>query len=144
MAVKDRNIGEIFFTIQLSFTHSHIGVDELTRRIGIEPDRAWNVGEERTTPVGRRISGVFDKTYWSVSRTVFGKRHFFNEVLFELDKLGNIDFFRWFRQNGGEASVIIGLSGAENIGDVIKPENLNRLAELGFSLGIEVFPNLAP
>jgi hypothetical protein len=42
---------------------------------------------------------------------------------------------------GGRAQLILDFEGHKNISDAIAPSDLSKLAQLGVSLGIEVFPD---
>src|ERR1700729_473564 len=54
-------------TYRLSFRlwHPRMPVDEISRRLGSNPDRGWTAGDPRTTPRGRALPGLWKESYWA-------------------------------------------------------------------------------
>jgi hypothetical protein len=114
---------------------------DITRETGLVPSRAWRCGEPRFTPKGTRLEGVWRDTRWSHR--------------FELDKNATIEtaiasalgaltvarpLIATLRGTGGTAELIMSLPGDTYRGALVSIELLKALADLGISLGIEVFP----
>ena len=70
-----------------------------------------------------------------------GQRRFFAGLPQLLTRLlPKREFLARIVSEGGSAMVIVNLPGDVNMGDVVKPETLRLLADLGLELGLEVFP----
>ena len=52
------------FSVTLRIRHPSIDPDELSRRLGMEPQHAWRAGEQRRGDDGEVGSGVYRETYW--------------------------------------------------------------------------------
>jgi hypothetical protein len=92
--------------------------------------------------VQSNLPGTNKHTYWTYSIRVVGERSFLDGVMRIVHELAEkAEFFSDFRHTGGETTLLVGLPGDVNIGDVISSQDLRLIAEAGFSLGIEVFPN---
>jgi hypothetical protein len=134
---------DLVYTLQVRFEHPSTISSEISQKLGKLPDRSWDVGGPRSTPQGRMLSGKNKQTYWTYSVLKEGKRDFFKHVTDELNNLlSKGKFVESFIQTGGNIALIVGLPGSHNIGDVISPKDLRRIADAGVSLGIEVFPGM--
>lgn len=122
------------YSIRILIRHPSIIVDEITKNIGMEPDFSWNFNDP-----GRQ------HTMWSLVNWTKNERFFFRElgeVIVWLEERSH--FLKKMNDSGGTISLIVQLSGKLNIGDELPPEMLIRAAQLGTSIGVEVFPNFAP
>ena len=134
---------ELYFTIQVKFTHSSMSAEAISRALERRADRMWSVGDPRATPTGRVLGGSRKETYWTYTEVVRGKRRFFAEVLKVIQTYSTHEnFLASFRKNGGVTSIILGLSGKNDIGDLLKADEIKRIRSSGFEIGAEVFPNL--
>lgn len=112
--------------------------------MGHEAHHMWDVGDPRQSPAGAYLPGKRVFTYWSYRSAFYGKRKFFEEFSRILDGLlEKKDFIFSFLESGGEASIDVGLHGKSNIGDILNREDIGKLYESGFDLGIEVFPEMS-
>jgi hypothetical protein len=131
------------FTVQLRFVHPSMSAKSISDAFGCTPDRMWSSADARTTPTGLPLQGVRKETYWSYTETIYDKRAFFDEMMSQLDGFKkHTDFLTEFYATGGEAMIVVGLHGKTNIGDTLNADQLRKIAKMGFSVGIEVFPNL--
>jgi hypothetical protein len=131
------------FTVQVNFKHPTISAAEITAALEREPEITWTVGEPRTTPTGNPLRGRWKETYWTYSNRFEGERAFFREVMTTLsDLFSKRDVIKALVQSGGEATLLIGLPGDKNIGDVLTPDQLKQIGEAGFHLSVEVFPKM--
>jgi Domain of unknown function (DUF4279) len=121
--------------------HPSADPDVITRAMGLVPLRAWRRGEPRFSPKGTRLEGVWRDTRWihvfELDRDATVER----AVAAALDTLSPASrFLTTLRETGGTAELIITLSGDAHHGASVSAEQLKALADLGVSLGIEVFP----
>jgi len=101
-------------------------------RLAEEPDYSWSVGERGKA-----------QTMWSRESYTTGKRFFFEEVRDVLDWIhAKEGFAEKLRATGGSLCVIVNLPGAVNLGCTLEPEVMQLAAQLGVSVGVEVFPNM--
>jgi hypothetical protein len=113
-------------------------ITEVTGLKGI----CWTRGEERFTANGKRLPGKHQFSTWGCSRTVRNSRAFSLGVRAMIDALmPAADLLQQIVATGGRAQLILDFEGYKNISDVVRPSDLSRLAQLGMSLGIEVFPD---
>jgi hypothetical protein len=130
--------------LKLYVAHPAWPAERITRGLGEEPTYAWNVGE--TARIGDRLieGRKRHQTVWCIREWREGKRHFSHELEELCTKLhSKKNFVDEIRRTNGKIIIIFELSGQENIGDVISPEQLSRAADLGVGIGIEVFPTLS-
>jgi hypothetical protein len=52
------------FSVTLRIRHPNIDPDELSRRLGIEPQHAWRAGDPRRGDDGELRDGMYRETYW--------------------------------------------------------------------------------
>jgi hypothetical protein len=129
------------FDVEIFIVHPTVDPEEIGRALGLEARFLQRAGEERTTPAGRPLSGVYPDTRWRHSA-----RHTVTEKLFAstisafVERLApHKDYFVGLRETGGSATVIIQFLGDGYFADSIPPIVLHKLADLGLALGIECF-----
>jgi hypothetical protein len=130
------------YNISFKIRHPSWLARRFTEILDCEPEYAWDVGEEHRTTSGKLLR-VRKHTYWCVSYTVEGDRNFvqdFKQICAWLStkKL----FLEELQASGGRISIDIGLRGSTNIGWEFEAADLRLAADLGISLGIEVFPDM--
>ncbi len=130
------------FDISVMVSHPTLRADELTREFGMEPKNSWSVGDVCATPDGKIFPGIRSGTYWNYSEEIRDKRDFSLALMefFARAFESRSGFVGELVDSGGEILLLVYLHGSTNIGAVIKPADLARLAQLRVSLGIEVFP----
>ena len=119
-----------YFRIRILVRHPSMPVADLTAAMGDQPDHS---GEPRDR------NGAF----WSLVSETTGQRDFFSEVSEVVSWLeGRRTDIRSILATGGSIQVIVQLPGDRNIGATWEPRDMARAAELGISLGVEVFPTI--
>jgi hypothetical protein len=114
---------------------------EITREMGLAPSHSWRRGDPRTTPKGARLEGVWRDTRWSHPFQLGANATIETALATALDELsGARRYLARLRATGGSAELIISLPGGIYLGASVDSERLKALADLGVSLGIEVFP----
>jgi len=128
-------------SMRLLLIHPNADPSDITREIGLAPLRAWRCGETRFTPKGTPLEGVRRDTRWSHGFEVDKNATIETAMASALDKLaGKRRFLASLRETGGTAELVVSLPGDTHQGASISVELLKALADLGISLGIEVFP----
>lgn len=135
----------MLYGILLAIDHPDIEPKLISKRLRRDPQHGWRAGDLRATPDGTVLPGVRKTTYWGLSKQKRGHRAFFDGIKDMLDLLErHTDFVRQMIDEGGKVSITVQLSGRQNIGDVLQPADMGRMATLGVSLGVEVFPDFTP
>jgi hypothetical protein len=103
-------------------------------------ERAWSVGEPRSTPKGRVLPGTNKETY-----CVFSVKVDSTDVSGGLDDVvGGLEIQRGvlldLAQTGGRCEVFVSWEASSNVGDLFSYQFLERLIALKLSLAVEWFP----
>ncbi len=53
------------YTIDLRIWHPSIKPEEITRALGIQPNHFSEAGQQRKTPKGTLLEGVYRESYWN-------------------------------------------------------------------------------
>jgi hypothetical protein len=129
------------FDVELFIVHPSLDPADISRNLGMEGHFSCRVGDQRKTPQGRLLSGVYPDTRWRHSvRREATEQWFASEVI---DFVASLEPHREFLVNvgatGGSASVIIQFLGDGYLADTVPSATLAKLADLGLSLGIECY-----
>lgn len=142
---EDPQNAERIYTIRLLIRHPTIDPALITARLGLTPNMTQTVGHERRTPSGTCLPGIYKHSVWSHVFRAERRRHFTKDIVPFLSRLEESGtFLRELTDSGGSVTFSIHLPGHVNIGDVIRWQDLHRLAALHIDLGIEVFPDYRP
>jgi hypothetical protein len=102
----------------------------------------WTAGAERRTIAGALLPGTSKTSAWGHWFDVEGERLFsvgvskMSSIL-----LRNAEFVHELVDSGASIGLYVYLPGSVNIGDVLSWKDLQQLASLKVSFGVEVFPN---
>ncbi|ESQ91809.1 hypothetical protein ABAC460_05580 [Asticcacaulis sp. AC460] len=128
------------YSVRLLIRHPTIDPEAISSALSLAPSRSWRVGTPRMGPKGDPLPGVYRDTVWSW-RTKREDREFvasLREMLIVLEPQS--EFLDMLILSGGRVSLVLDLSGLHNTGDVLKADDLQRLARLNIEFSIEVFP----
>ena len=128
------------FDVSLRFSGKAIDPAEMRARLGFEPEFQHKIGEQRTTPKGDILEGVYKTSYCCFSYT---RRQ--NEELSEM--LARIveslaqhkDLFSRIRENDGRSEFFIGWYSSKNTGEIFDYELLGKISALGIDLALDVY-----
>jgi hypothetical protein len=129
------------FDVELFIVHPSFDPVDISGALGLEAHFSHRVRDQRKTPKGTLLSGVYPDTRWrhSIRHTV-AEQWFAAEVASFVEKLeAHKDFLANVRATGGRATVIIQFLGDDYLADEIAPATLAKMAELGLALGIECY-----
>jgi hypothetical protein len=106
--------------------------------------RTWRAGEQRTTPIGRILPGVYKRSYWYSEHIEFSEKKGFSSTLANvINRLQKIQKeIEELKQTGGFIELYFQFPGSVNNGDTIPSSQLKILGELGVDLSLEVFPDM--
>ncbi len=133
------------YKASLRAEHPSLDLGMLSGIFGLTANRTWNAGNFRATPTGRRLDGIYRKSYWTASLTDNWKSsksaslekaidEWLNRLqqhAFELDN---------FFATGGRLNFFIGVAGKKNFGITLPIDLLGRLASLRIELQLDIYP----
>lgn len=129
------------FDVELFIVHPSLDPVDISQALGMEGHFSRRVGDQRKTPKGTLLSGVYPDTRWRhcIRRAV-------TEYLFAFEVVGLVErleahkeFLANVRATDGRASVVIQFLGDGYLADEIPLGTLAKLAALGLDLGMECF-----
>lgn len=129
-------------SISLRLTSSVIRADTMISTIGMTPSFAWNQGESRLMPHGKRLSSVKKNSY-ATFELVGTNDRWLPELLTEsvamLSK--HRDFFHLLKNGeGGGAEFFVGWFLSRSGGDTLSSALLVDVANLGLDLSFDIYP----
>lgn len=131
------------YSLDLLITHPDISPDVITEALGLRPHYFWRRGERRRAPDGTERGGIRSDTMWRHVTERRGRRRFFVGLREFLSRLQpKHDFLAGLTSQGGRMTLIVSLPGNVNMGDVLEPQSLQLMSQLGLELGVEVFPRM--
>jgi len=137
VALEDR---KLIYGLQIWIKHPSINANIITDTLKLTPNTYWQAGQNRYSPAGTILEGVYKETYWSHFYTVKGERSFSKEINRLIGVLMPHKFFiNRISDTNGRVNLNISLYSGENIGDVIPYTILRDFYELKIGLGIELF-----
>ena len=119
---------------------------EITSILRIEPDISWVAGEQRKTPTGTPLKGVYKESYWyalllkndnNKSADDEMEDHLF-QLAQKLDT--HKTFFRGILSDGGRADIVVATDGQQNYEIILSPELLQALSNSCLRLIFDIFP----
>lgn len=130
-------------SISLQIWHPKINKDEIIKCINLEPSRCFSIGEEKTTPRGTKLLGVWKTTY--VSYSLISKEDIDIESGIEeaitliKSSINDGSIFKQISSTGGKCSFYISLYEKTHIAFEISSSLIERIRELNIDLGFEFF-----
>ncbi|MBQ4553851.1 MAG: hypothetical protein IJA53_01975 [Spirochaetaceae bacterium] len=130
-------------SISLQIWHPKINKDEIIKCINLEPSRCFSIGEEKTTPKGTKLLGVWGTTY--VSYSLVSKEDIDIESGIEKaitlikSSINDGSIFKQISSTGGKCSFYISLYEKTHIAFEISSSLIERIRELNIDLGFEFF-----
>jgi hypothetical protein len=138
------------YSVVMRIRHPSLNLTKISERLtrslpGMIPGRLCNVGEERITPKGQKLEGVYKDSWFvfSFSEDIHSsKAKSLTVALYDfLERLEPCeDLFHQLAESGGNAEFFIGLFIDENSGLNFDPDLLRKLGELNIELGLDIYP----
>jgi hypothetical protein len=131
------------FDVELFIVHPSLDPAEISTALGLQGHFSHRVGDQRKTPKGTPLSGVYPDTRWRhcIRRTVTDHLFAAEVVGFVEELATHKEFLANLKATGGRARVVIQFLGDGYLADEIAPATLATLADLGLALAIECFTN---
>jgi hypothetical protein len=129
------------FKVALFIVHPTITPSEITSALALEGHSTHRAGDQRKTPKGTILNGVYPDNRWRHSIRYEVRDQWFADklVVFVDQLLPHKTFFHHMEETGGSAEILLQFLGDGYFGDDIPPETLMRMSELRVKFGIEVF-----
>ncbi len=129
------------YDASLRVRHPKLEANEICEKIGLSAAIIWNVGDQRMTPKGKNLDGVYRETYCSF-HLPHESDQYLPELLAETNKqLKNTSsFLNKIISSGGNVEYFIGWYFNKNTGEIFDSELLQELSELGISLSFDFYP----
>ncbi len=128
--------------VLLRFSHPTRDLQFLSEVLGLTPSTTWLVGEPWHAPFGPPTAIINKDSYWSAGLRFEHHDGFGAQLNRAVELLRQAEAtVRDHIASGGKVDIYLYLTGRVNNGDEIPPSLLALMAELGITLGIEVFPN---
>ena len=113
---------------------------QICDRLGLQAQRMWKSGQDRVTPTGAPLSGVYKETYCTFNLACsredelerFIKRS--NKILKPHKR-----FLRHISSTGGSIEYFVGMYLDKNHGVILSPELLDELAKLQIALSLDLY-----
>lgn len=128
-------------SISLQIWHPKINKDEIIKCINLEPSRCFSIGEQKMTPRGTKLLGVWETTYVSYSLVSEEDIESGIEKAIALLKnsINDSSIFKQISSTGGKCSFYISLYEKTHIAFEISSSLIERIRELNIDLGFEFF-----
>ncbi|MGD9582224.1 MAG: DUF4279 domain-containing protein [Lysobacterales bacterium] len=134
----------VSYSVQLLIKHPELDPEEITNTIGMKPTKSWKRGDPVTTPTGLLVGGVHSDSSWSYSDSIHMEMeagHFDTIEKLINQMYDKRAFFSKIKSSGSRLEFVLIFYDGEYISAEIAPEHLQKLCELGFSLGVLVTAN---
>lgn len=126
--------------VTLLVRHPNADLRELLRILDLKPYRAWKRGDAITTPKGTVMPGKYSDSRWNHVWRLRRRETFPTKLREIVDQIAvGEKQLRQVGKSGGDAQLIVRISGFNHLGDTIEADVLGRMSDLGLSLGFEVF-----
>ena len=118
----------------------------ITKSIGLVPFRQWKVGDPRTSPKGGALPGDNAKSFWATRLHTEKKISSGEQSLEAFLAEANIrlrqhrEFLLGVVAGGGCVEYFVGWFGESSFGATLEPSLLLATADLGVSLGLDIYP----
>ncbi len=134
------------YNLAIRIWHPCINPDNITRELGLQPNRSWKAGQQRTTPKGTPLEGTHRESYWNADPFQRGEYSSTDDLaedsLIELLEVlePKKAFLQKLRGEGTRIIVQISSFSGRNYAFELSPDILGRYAALGVGLAHDVYP----
>lgn len=135
------------FKISLRFCHPQADLSACSVEFGLEPFRQWAMGQERTSPRGKPLDGVWGDSYWTAPLQPAPDEDLEAALVRISDSLSrHSQFLTRHAASGGSAALFVGFFLERfNSGFSLEPSVLSKYASLGVALEFDLYgPDDAP
>jgi hypothetical protein len=127
--------------VSLRIRHPALKAIEICDELDLVPHVKWSIGEQRKTPKGRKLKGIYDETYCTF-KIEHEEDEFISTLLSRMNKTlkKKMPFLSNLISTGGSIEYFIGWYLDENAGDIFDSDLLKELSDLGISLSFDLYP----
>lgn len=130
------------FKFDLSFRifHPSMDVGGIITKLNMKPAFSKNIGEQRKTPKGKLLSGIYDSSYVSFKLdepniTVLSECiAYWNKYLLKYK-----EFLKEIYSSGGKLEYFIGWYSEGNSGEVFEIDLMKELVDLGINIALDIY-----
>ena len=129
------------YTVTLRVSHPKMAPEIITQTLNMTPVRSWMVGQQRTTPAGLLLNGVYKSSYW-YSRLVTTDDSDLPTFLAHTAEtlIGHRDFFWQLHDTEGRVELSVGVyMGGSNVGLPLLLPVLASLARACIGLSLDIY-----
>lgn len=145
--VRVQDMQRYSYTVDVRIWHPSIKPEEVTRVLGMTPSHCSEAGQQRQTPKGTLLEGVYRESYWNTDPFDRGE-HSSTDDLAE-DALTEVlkvlephkTFIQKLRGEGARILLQVSSFSDRNYALEFSPEVLGRCAALGVGLAHDVYPS---
>ncbi|HJW05691.1 MAG TPA: hypothetical protein VJ527_04270 [Rhodanobacter sp.] len=129
------------FKISLRFRHPKVELSGCSSEFGLVPTRQWSVGQERFSPRGEPLDGLWDASYWTTPLEIEPEENIETALVRIARWLRrHVSFLSAHRISGGSAGLFIGLFlEGFSCGFSLEPSLLAQYTSLGVALEFDVY-----
>ena len=129
------------FKISLRFRHPKMELSGCSSEFGLIPTRQWCVGQERSTPRGEPLEGLWGESYWTTPLDIEPDEVFEVALIRIAQWLSrHTSFLSAHSISGGTAALFIGLFlRGFSCGFSLEPSLLAGYTSLGVALEFDVY-----
>lgn len=140
-------MSEYEFTISLRIRHPNIDPSRITATLGIEPQHAWQAGDERRASAGGDREGVYRESYWmgrlmrepQLSSEELSIESMLTQILAQLRRSKSL--LEQLNAEGGVAELHISLFARTSFRLELSAESLRSFGRLRLAVTFEVHPH---
>ena len=129
------------FQVSLLINHPSIDPDDITSAIGLAPYRTMRAGDQRSTPRGDPLDGIYECSRWMHRFDVKGASDLgvvLEDLVTQLQK--HEPFFHRLVKEDGRVVLFCGVFVAGNWDELLPHSLLGQLASLHVDLRLDVYP----
>ncbi|MBD3817264.1 MAG: DUF4279 domain-containing protein [Halothiobacillus sp.] len=128
------------FSVSLRIWHPTLSTDDVVKQICMKPEVAHSVGEQRTSPSGEILEGLYRRTYccFELTRKAAGV---FTDALPSLLQTikKHKNFLETLVLDGGRSELFVGVFAEGATGFTLEPPVMMELSELSLELSVDIY-----
>ncbi len=127
-------------TVSLKIWHPKLQADDIADQLRLDAQHVFNVGEQRKTPRGRELEGVYDTSFVCMKLFQGDQALLSEDISGWVGQLGShAEYLRMIVSSGGELVLHIALLVESMVDFYFDNELVMRLAQLGVGLSFSLY-----
>ena len=133
-------LNDFTYSASLCIHHPNIHPDQITNELGLAPTVTHCPGEQRTTPKGTPLNGVWESSYWTAELDVIDGEDVSAFLSRLIDRLTPAtDFLNQISKEGAQIECFLGLFATALCDQCIPAKRLSRLGQLNVDLRLDYY-----